>query len=68
MFSPLARNMVKKCLKIGYCALSEVKVELYIFARNLYNNGVIMSLLLKEQRKELQSVKMTHVTFIDYAF
>ena len=60
--------MVKKCLQIGYCALSEVKVELYIFARNLYNNGVIISLLLKEQHKELCLKSDSCDIFIDYAF
>ena len=27
MFFQLACNMVKKCLQIGYCAVSEVKME-----------------------------------------
>ena len=27
MFFQLACNMVKKCLQIGYCVVSEVKVE-----------------------------------------
>ena len=50
MFSnTLMSNMVRKCLQKGHCAISEVKVETLVIAKQ---NGVVISLLLK-RRQEL---------------
>ena len=50
MFSALMSNIVKKCIKIGYCAVSEIKVEAPFLLEIPQCSD---HFLLKEQHQEL---------------